>query len=114
MTTRQLYEQIGGNYSEAKHRFLDDSRIVKFAKMFPNDTSYRDLMEAMGDEDCEKAFRAAHTLKGVCLNLNFDRLLESVSIITELLRSCDLAAAKEILPKVTEDYSVTVAAIKAF
>ena len=40
----------------------------------------------MENKNFEGAFRGAHTLKGVCQNLSFDRLYEVSHELTELLR----------------------------
>ena len=45
----------------------------------------RECYEAIGG-NYEDAFRGAHTLKGVCQNLSFDRLYEASNELTELLR----------------------------
>ena len=37
--------------------------------MFLQDTSFQQLTDAMARQDVKDAFLAAHTLKGVCLNL---------------------------------------------
>lgn len=41
----------------------------------------------MSEKDYGEAFRMAHTLKGICLNLIFDRLSKSLSELTEALRN---------------------------
>lgn len=41
----------------------------------------------MNEGDYESAFRAAHTLKGVALNLGLGRLAKSSSELTEALRA---------------------------
>ena len=41
----------------------------------------------------ELAFRAAHTLKGVCMNLGFDHLYKPSFEITESLRASNLELA---------------------
>lgn len=58
-----------GDYSEAKARFQNDERIVRFLNMFPGDDSMQNLTNAMNTGDTTTAFRAVHTLKGVALNL---------------------------------------------
>ncbi len=114
MTVAQLYERIGGNYEEVKNRFLTDSRIEKFAKMFLTDTSFQDLELNYKEGRFQEAFRAAHTLKGVCLNLGFEKLGRSSSAMTEALRYERLDEAKEIFSEVTMDYENTVSEIRAF
>ncbi len=104
MNVREFYEATGGDYEDVKKRFLTDARISKFALMFLRDTSMEELRAAMEMEDCEKAFQAAHTLKGVCLNLGFSGLLKPVDVITELLRAGAFEQAEPVMASVEEMY----------
>ena len=52
--------------------------------------------------DAETAFRAAHTLKGLCLNLGFESLYKVDAALTEELRAGKLEEAKTSLPGVRE------------
>lgn len=45
--------------------------IRKFAVKFPEDKSFAELTKALEQGDVETAFRAAHTIKGLCLTLGF-------------------------------------------
>lgn len=108
MTTRECYERIGGDYEDVRRRFRDDARIRRFAIMFLGDDSMENLERAMNAGSCEEAFRAAHTLKGVCLNLGFKRLFESADAITEALRAGDMNKAADLLPQVIKDGRLTV------
>lgn len=108
MTTQECYERIGGDYEDVRRRFRDDARIRRFAVMFLKDESLEDLGRAMAAGNCEEAFRAAHTLKGVCLNLGFKRLYESSNAITEALRAGDMKQAAALLPQVTREGRLTV------
>ena len=74
---------VGGDYGEAKARFQNDERIVRFLNMFPGDDSMQNLKNAMNAGDTTTAFRAVHTLKGVALNLGLG------SQMTEALRGQD-------------------------
>ena len=96
MNVRECYEAIDGDYEEVKRRFLTDARIRRFALLFLRDSSMEELRAAMRDQDCEKAFQAAHTLKGVCLNLGFSGLYKPVNIITvyRFLKSWPCIASK--------------------
>lgn len=114
MTIRECYEKLGGNYDEVFGRFRRDAMIEKFALKFLNDKSYEELAAALEQGDVEEAFRAAHTLKGVCANLSFSRLLGSASAVTELLRSWKLEEAKEAFKSVQEDYALTIDTLKKF
>lgn len=51
------------------------------------------------------AFRAAHTLKGICANLGFKSLFEVSYDITEALRAGDMEQAKVMWPGVQACYA---------
>lgn len=63
------------------------------------------LTEAMEAGDVETAFRAAHTLKGICANLGFKSLFEVSHDITEALRAGNMEQAKTMWPGVQECYA---------
>lgn len=112
MTIRECYEMIGGDFDDIMGRFLREDRVEKFARMFLDDPTYGELAQAMQDRDCERAFRACHTLKGVCLNLSLTRLFESSNAMTEALRAGDLEEGERLFPKVTQDYELTIRGIR--
>ena len=92
-----------------------ESMLAKFAKKFPSDPTYGELIGAFESGDMPTAFRMAHTLKGLCLNLGLDKLQVSSSELTEALRNTEAVApnAPELLEQVKRDYEMTVNAINA-
>ena len=88
--------------------------VEKFAIKFLSDSSFQDLEDGLKEKDAEKAFRAAHTLKGICLNLGFDAFYEVSAALTEKLRGRELTGYEADFAAVKECYEKTVAAIKAF
>ena len=76
MTMQECYEAIGGNYEAVLGRLHSEALIRRFALKFLEDQSYIQLKQALENKNYEDAFRSAHTLKGVCQNLSFDRLYE--------------------------------------
>lgn len=112
MNLEQCYETFGGNYAEVKGRLVKDERIERFLRLFPADGNFRLLEKSLGEEDWANAFRAAHTLKGLALNLSLDRLSHSAAAVTELLRNGP--PAQDITPMLSqlrEDYELTVRTI---
>lgn len=85
---------IGGDYGEAKARFQNDERIVRFLNMFPGDDSMQNLTNAMNTGDTTTAFRAVHTLKGVALNLGLGSLAHASSQMTEAQRAVRIRCLK--------------------
>lgn len=117
MTIQEFYQSLDGNFAEVQQRLPSDRLIKRFITKFLDDGSYAELSQAMASGQREQAFRAAHTLNGVCANLSFTRLLTSVSALTDLLRQESDAiseSAAAALTDVTRDYSQTISAIRAY
>lgn len=112
MTVKECYEQMGSDYEGVLGRMGSEAMIKRFALKFLQDPSFNNLKENLEKNDGEEAFRAAHTLKGVCLNLGFDELYEVSAAITEKLRERETAGSEEMFKKVEEKYQKTVNAIK--
>ena len=113
MTVKECYEKMGANYENVLSRLGGSEALVKrLVLKFLDDVSYQKLEEQFLNKNVEEAFRAAHTLKGVCLNLGFDNLFTVCSDLTEKLRAKELDGADELFAKVKEQYEITVAAVK--
>ena len=117
MTIQECYRLLGGDYNEALRGIPSAALIDKFVRKFLDDKSYEQLIKAVAANDRETAFRAAHTLKGVCANMRFTALKNSASELTELLRLESDSVPAEAMPamdRVTADYQTTVGAIRAY
>ena len=104
---------MGANYEDVLKRLYNEGMICRFTLMFLNDDSYPKLEQALKEGNVKEAFRAAHTLKGVCQNLGFTNLYPPVCDLTELLRAGTLKGSKELFARVTEQYKITTDAIRA-
>ena len=114
MTIQECYAALEGDYQEVLGRLYSEALVQKFLGKFLSDPSYQLLDSSMKTKNYEEAFRAAHTLKGVCQNLSFTRLYQSSHEMTEALRTKDYDLARRLLPRVEDDYARTAAAIHAF
>ena len=116
MTMEECYREMGGDYKEVNSRLPGARMIERFALRFLEDPSYWTLCRELDAGNREEAFRAAHTLKGVCANLGFTRLRESVSQLTEELRpkSDAVPVTAALIEHVKADYEVTVDAIRKY
>lgn len=113
MTLKECYAALGGDYDGVLGRLMTEKLVSKFVVKFLSDGSYTNLVNALNENNIEEAFRAAHTLKGVCQNLSFTKLYESSNVMTELLRNNDVEKAVSLLPQVEADYRQTVSAIES-
>ena len=112
MTVKECYEQMGSDYEGVLGRLGSEAIVKRFALKFLQDPSFAQLKESLAKNDGEEAFRAAHTLKGVCLNLGFDELFEVSAELTEKLRERKTAGSEELFQKVSQKYQKKVMAIQ--
>ena len=112
MTTRECYEKMGADYEDVLKRLYSEGMIQKFAVMFLGDDSYPKLEQALKEGNVKDAFRAAHTLKGVCQNLGFTNLYQPTYDLTEVLRTGTLEGSGELFEQVSQQYRVTTDAIR--
>lgn len=108
MTVRECYEAMGADYEDVAGRLRTDERIKKFVLKLLNDKSYDLLISSIESGDMKEAFRAAHTLKGVCQNLSVTKLYHSASKLADRLRDGqeygeDVAP---LLEQVKKDYAL--------
>jgi HPt (histidine-containing phosphotransfer) domain-containing protein len=83
MTIKECYEQLGQNYEEVLDRLGSEVILKKFVIKFLDDPSFQMLEDGLKEKNADQAFRAAHTIKGICLNLGFDKLYQASSDLTE-------------------------------
>ncbi len=102
---------LGGDYAEVSSRLPSEKFIQKFVLKFLEDKTYGLLKESWEGGNDGEAFRAAHTMKGMCQNLAFTRLLQSSSALTEALRNGRSPEAPALYERVLADYDETAGAI---
>ena len=85
MTLARFYESLGGSLPAVLARIPSEAMVRKFARMYAGDTSCDELVRAVEAKDWQTAFRAAHTLKGVALNLDFGNLYRAATALSEAL-----------------------------
>ena len=92
---------MGADYAPVLQRLGSERIVTKFALRF------------LDAHDAEEAFRMAHTLKGICLNLGFEPLRQASSELTEELRGRDLSVDyADAFQAVKTRYQQTVSAIR--
>lgn len=112
MTTEQFYDTIGGDYNAVLGRLGSEAMIRRFVLKFLQDPSFSTLADGFAKQDAEVAFRAAHTMKGVCANLGFDRLYTPAAALTEKLRGRAFTdGSDELYREVEKEYRLLIAAI---
>ena len=114
MTLQECYAAMGGDYADVIGRLRSERLVQKFVLKFLDDESYDLLCRSLAAQNYEDAFRAAHTIKGVCQNLSLTTLADSSSALTEALRSGWTPQVDALFQKVQADYTLTRASITSF
>lgn len=114
MNLNECYKNLGGDFDAVLGRLRSEKMIEKFIFKFLDDRSFSELSSALASKNVQEAFRAAHTLKGVCQNLSFTLLGASAEQITETLRAGELERAFEFFKMLSEDYDKTANAINEY
>lgn len=114
MTVKECYAALGGNYDDVVSRLMNERLVTKFVLKFVDDQSFSLLENSLNAHDCKEAFRAAHTIKGICQNLAFTKLGDSAVEMTEMLRERE-EYGDDLMPcfeKLRADYIQTIEIIK--
>lgn len=114
MTIEECYAAMNADFKEVKGRLRTEERIIKFILKFLDDKSYQLLIDSLENQNMEEAFRAVHTIKGICQNLSLTPLFVSSNALCERLRNCDHYEVDmdPMIEKVKEDYSMIIECIK--
>lgn len=110
MTLAELYEAVGGDYSNVLERLGDKQTIQKFVLKFSDDSTYDRLLRYLREKDMKHAFYEAHTLKGITLSLGFDRLGSCVGTLCENLRN-ETAPSEILLQQLKTEFQCVNTAI---
>ena len=112
MTVQECYETMGENYDEVLSRLMSSDRIAKYLQKFAEANDIEKLEKTLAEKDWETAFRNAHNMKGLSLNLGFGKLRQSSDTLCEALRGGEPTEdIAPLLAKVQEDYENVVSAI---
>ena len=110
MITLDALKTWGANTEEGLKRCMNNEALyLKLMEMFFANNSYNELKEAIANDDLDKAFQAAHALKGVLGNLSLTPLYDIDFEVTELLRNRTKSDYSELLQKYENKYSELLA-----
>ena len=112
---REIYDIAGSDAEKVLARFGGNEEMLKhFLCLFARDSSFSELQAALAAGNTEEAFRAVHTLKGICANLGFARLYEKSSEMTELLRRGELDKAAPLFTGLEDEYAKVLWALNRY
>lgn len=112
-------QKNGADVKSALHSFMGKEEMYEkyLVKFLAEDPNYDNLMSSLERKDYNEAFRCAHTLKGVSVNLGLMPFYDAVSALTEELRGkepeeVDAEAVDAIKEKVKTTYHIFADIIK--
>lgn len=111
---KECYDAMGGGYEDTIGRIRREASLERFVLKFLDDGSFDDLVDGLNKHDYDKAFRGAHTLKGLAGNLGFDRLAASSSRLCERLRAGYDDTVPGLMAETSGDYKLTMDAIRSY
>lgn len=113
MSIEECYKKIGADYQDAVRRLGSQERVTKFLFLFAEDDSYAKLVRALREDQGKEAFRAAHSLKGICMNLSLTALLDPAQELAEELRTGQITeAANALAEQVQKEYQTVLQWVK--
>lgn len=111
---KKVLEDAGIDMDENIRRFMGNFVLMdRFFTKFLTDINYMELNNALLNCDINRAFLAAHTLKGICGDLSLKRLGSIVCRQSYLLKCGNLESAVAIMPEVSSEYEKLSAAFKS-
>ncbi len=102
---RTQLTEAGVDVTGVMDRFLNNEALLeRFMRKFRDDQNYKKLLAAVEEKDNDKAFAAAHTLKGVSGNLSLIALQKKVGEQCEMFRAGRFEEGAAMMGAVTEEY----------
>lgn len=82
-----------------------EERYIKYLKLFNEDTSFSELVDAITEGNVSEAFEKCHMLKGLVNNFGFSEMIPAVNEACETLRAGSLDGVLPLLDSVTDNYN---------
>ncbi len=103
MLSIESLKEYGADVKTGLERCMGNEEFyLKMVRMMLEDNTIDKLKDALDANDLDKAFEAAHALKGVAGNLSLTPISEPAVEITEFLRSRTEMDYSELLAKIIE------------
>ncbi|SDX66153.1 Hpt domain-containing protein [Ruminococcaceae bacterium YAD3003] len=113
MLTLDALKQFGADTDDGLSRCMgNEAFYFKLIGKVIDDSNFKILEDAVAAKDLDKAFEAAHSLKGVLGNLALTPIYEPVCEVTELLRAKPDVDYSEYLKKISDKRSELAGLLK--
>jgi len=111
MTIEQCYQKFGGDFADTSSRIPKESLLKKLLLKFREDASMAQLEQALAEQNTDVAFQAAHTLKGVSLNMGFTAMGAAASALTEIFRGGSMEGSEALFQTLRGEYQKILEAL---
>lgn len=106
---REFYEKSGVDYDALLQRMMGKEALVeKYLRIFMADPTYSELEQAMLAQDLETVGFKAHTLKGIALNLNLEKLGVLCMDMVSSIRNGDTPKLESQFEQVKAEYACII------
>lgn len=113
MTIKECYLMMDADYDDVISRLMNDRLVLKYNKKFAESDDYSNLVKAVENKDYPMAFRMAHNLKGISLNLGFSGLFTVSNELCDEIRDGDPQIdISPMLDAITVKYQQVIEGIK--
>lgn len=110
---KEQLRNAGVNVSTGINRFMNNETLyTKFLSKFPMDNTFNNLKEQLAKKNIQEAFLAAHSLKGICGNLELSSLTDIINPMTDKLKSGQINGIDEMMENLEKHYSEICSIIK--
>ena len=87
MDLNEFYRLMGSSLAEQIERLGSERLLYRFLLRLPDDASLSELRRGIDSSDTVTVFRAAHTIKGIAMNLGLATLQNASAPLAEALRN---------------------------
>lgn len=95
--------EYGIDHADAMERMMNNEALFKqLAQRYITDTNCEGFIEAMNAGDLERAYKQAHTLKGVAGNLAFTQLYQLAEQACDALTSGNVELATKLMDPIAK------------
>ena len=112
---KAAFIDAGNDYAAALERVAGDEELLcELMQMFLADENWSEIKTAAEAGECERAFRAAHSLKGSSGMLGMNGLYGAMVKLTDEFRHGNLQSGRDLIPETEKEYTAIVELIKEY
>ncbi len=108
MNIKEFYQKLGTDHHDVCHRLVKEEIVIKYLKQFPDDNNFTLLGNALKEQNYEQAIHASHTLKGLCVTLDFANISKQVAALHHNLQQGNYTDNEQLFSEIELGYNQLV------